>query len=59
MSNGAIRNWASIAFCLIGLGLYLMGRVDQRRRDLMKIKELRSLLSEYRELSSLILGKHE
>ena len=50
MSDFAIRNWAFFAGALIGIGMYLLGRIDQRRRDLVTIKRLRATVKECDQL---------
>ena len=52
MSDFAIRNWAFFAGALIGIGMYLLGRIDQRRRDLVQIRKLRGLIKETNKLMS-------
>ena len=54
MSDFAIRNWAFAVGSLIGVGLYLLGRIDQRRRDLKKIRQFRIAVNEAEKLLARI-----
>ena len=54
MSDFAIRNWAFAVAVLIGLGLYGLGRIHQRRHDLITIKRLRRLIKETNQLMSAL-----